>query len=131
MSRYLRVLAPLFVVVALLGAACGNDTPGGGGGTTNPPTDGGGDGGVGAGQPLAALDNEFNPSDVTVESGGTIDFQNLGENQHNFSVTDQDVSQDVAPGQSTTIIIDFDAGTYGFFCEYHEAAGMTGRLTVL
>ncbi len=127
MRGRMRMLAVLLAVVALLGAACGDDTPSGDGGTTGAPTDGV----DGEAQPLAALDNEFNPSDVTVESGGTIGFTNMGENEHNFSVTDQDISEDVEPGDSTTITIDLDAGSYEFFCEYHESAGMTGRLTVL
>jgi plastocyanin len=128
MRGRMPMLAALLAVVALLGAACGGDTPGDDDGTTGAPTTDGGDGGA---QPLAALDNEFNPADVTVESGGTIDFTNMGENEHNFSVTDQDISEDVEPGGSSTITIDLDAGTYEFFCEYHEAAGMTGNLTVL
>jgi len=123
----MRLLAVL-ATVALLGAACGGDS-GGDAGTTTTPPDGGN--GVGEAQALTALDDEFNPADVTVDSGGTIDFRNEGENVHNFSITEEDISQDVAAGQSTTVIIDLEAGTYEFVCVYHEAAGMTGNLTVL
>jgi plastocyanin len=127
MRGRMRMLAVL-ATVALLGAACGGDSGGGDGGTTTTPPDGGNGGGEA--QPLTALDFEFNPADVTVDSGGTIDFRNQGEVEHNFSVTDQDVSEDVDAGESTTITIDLDAGTYDFFCEYHPEQ-MTGNLTVL
>ena len=130
MSRHLRIMGALLAAVALLGAACGGDSGGGDGGTTTtPPTDGGGGDGGGEAQPLTALDFEFNPADVTVESGGTIDLRNEGEVEHNFAVTDQDISEDVDAGQSVTVTIDLDAGTYAFFCEYHPEQ-MTGNLTV-
>ena len=61
-----------------------------------------------------------------MESGGTIDLRNEGEVEHNFAVTDQDISEDVDAGDLVTVTIDLDAGTYAFFCEYHPEQ-MTGR----
>jgi plastocyanin len=110
--------------VALLGAACGGDSGGGDGGTTTTPPDDGG-----AATTLVAADFEFQPTTLSVASGDSIDVENTGAVEHNLSVTDQDIAEDVDAGETITVEIALDAGTYDFFCEYHPEQ-MTGTLTV-
>jgi plastocyanin len=111
MTSIVRFVGLLAATVAL--AACG------GGGTT-----GGGGGG------LTMVDNAFQPDTLTVSSGDSVEVTNDGEALHNITIADADIDEDVEAGQSTTITVELDPGEYEMFCEYHEAQGMTGTVTV-
>ena len=118
-KRFLAALA----VVALAAVGCGGDDGEDGGDT------GGGNGG-GDAVTLTALDFEFEPTDLTVSAGGSVELVNDGEAEHNLTVEGTDVDEDVAAGETVTVDLgDVEAGTYEFVCEYH-ADQMTGTLTV-
>ena len=75
----------------------------------------------------------FDPSDLTVKSGDSVDVVNDGEIVHNFTVEDTDVaSEDLDGGQNEEVAIDLDPGEYDFDCSIpgHAEQGMTGTLTV-
>jgi plastocyanin len=115
--RYVARTAVL-IGAALVLAACGGDDGGGGGG-----------GGEAAGT-LSMVDNAFEPADLTVAAGSSLDVSNDGQAPHNITIEGTDVDEDVDPGQSTSITVDAEAGEYTMFCEFHRAAGMEGTITI-
>jgi plastocyanin len=116
--------AAVAVVAALTLAACnGGDDAGGGGG-------GGGDGGGGGATTLSLVDNAFEPADLTVSSGATLEVSNDGENPHTVTIEGTDIDEEVESGQSTSITIDAEAGEYTMICRFHESVGMEGTVTV-
>jgi plastocyanin len=123
-----RIVAVAAVSVFVLAACGGGNGDGDGGG-----------GAAAAGDDAAAVDsvavslvdNEFDPSSVTVASGGAVDVSNDGEALHNFSVEGEDVDVDVKPGESTSVdLSSLEPGSYELLCKLHESAGMTGTLEV-
>ncbi|MEA2461596.1 MAG: Cupredoxin-like domain [Actinomycetota bacterium] len=111
----------LVAAIALTMVACGGDDSGDSG-----------DGGSGGGSvSVVAKDFSFSPSTVDVNAGDSIDFQNDGSTEHNFSIDGQDVDVDAEDGGSATVDVSgLAAGTYDFFCKYHKDQGMTGTLEV-
>ena len=115
------VIATTLASVALLGVACGGDS--------DPATDTGGDAGSEA-VTLTAAEFAFEPSDLSVSAGGSIEFVNEDEAEHNITAEDAGIDEDVAAGGSTTVDLgDVAPGTYDFLCEYHPDT-MTGTLEV-
>jgi plastocyanin len=107
-------------LVALLGVACGGDDDGG----TASGDDGGGS------VTLTASDLAWDTSTVTVPAGGSIEVVNEDDTEHNFTVEEADIDEDVDEGSSTTVDLgDVEPGSYDFFCEYHPDT-MTGTLEV-
>ena len=80
---------------------------------------------------IDAVDFAFDPT-VLSGSGGqtlTITIHNRGSATHNFSLPQQQIDQDVAPGQSVQVTVTFPAfGELAFFCKYHRSRGMLGAL---
>ena len=115
--------------LAILGSACG-----GGGDSAAPAPQGNTPGqarnNAGAGSTLVMRDNEFVPSDFSVQARTEITLRNQGQAPHNFTVEGQNIDQDVNPGETETETLELDPGTYDFVCEFHREAGMTGTLTV-
>ena len=76
-----------------------------------------------------AVDNAFGPTFVKARSGAevTVTVENAGENQHTFTIDDQDISLDINPGDTTeaTVTLPDDEGLR-FYCEIHESQGMQG-----
>jgi plastocyanin len=114
MRNVVRVIVA--VIAALTLAACGGDEGGGGGG--------------GGGTGLSMVDNAFQPADLTLSAGDTVDVSNDGQAEHNITIEGTDVDEDVDPGGTTSITVDADPGGYTMFCEYHRAGGMEGTVTV-
>jgi len=82
---------------------------------------------------LTMMDSFFEPPCLAVSSTQQITLTNAGNLEHNFSVADGDIDIDVESGEEATtdeIGTDLAAGTYRFFCEYHEEEGMVGTLVV-
>ncbi|HET6689314.1 MAG TPA: cupredoxin domain-containing protein [Miltoncostaeaceae bacterium] len=78
-------------------------------------------------------DDAFVPSVLRGTPGQTVmlTLDNTGTQEHNFSLEAQKVDTDVEVGETATVKVTFPAsGTLGFFCEYHQALGMTGSLKV-
>lgn len=139
-----------FVVLALVGAACGKSataserggsSSGSGSGTsTGSSGTSGGNGGYGAGGGGAMMattvlegpDNgfTFSPSTVTVHKGQTITLTNVSDTAHTFTVTGQGIDIETMPGKTDTVTIDLPPGTYPFVCRFHESMGMKGTLVV-
>jgi plastocyanin len=118
MKRLLCLLA----VIALMGGACGGGDDSG---------DAGGDAGGGSdAATLTASDFSFSPTSLSVAAGGSIEYSNSDDVEHNFSIDDAGIDQDVEGGESATVDLgDLEAGSYDFYCKYHKDQ-MTGTLEV-
>lgn len=78
-------------------------------------------------------DYYFDPAVLKGDPGQklTIELENEGEVEHNFSITSQSVDQDVQPDKKTEVTVTLPrSGTLKFFCKFHESQGMTGTLQV-
>ncbi len=126
-----RLIVPIAVAaLTLLGVACGG---GGDGGTAAPapqgttPTE---TAASPAGDTLRMRDNEFVPSEFTVQAGSEITLQNEGQAPHTFTIEGENIDHEVQAGETETESLELQPGTYDFVCRFHEAAGMVGTLTV-
>jgi len=136
-----------FVVLALVGAACGKSATasengggssgnGSGASTGSSGTSGSGYGGGGgsmvATTVLEGPDNgfTFSPSTVTVHQGQAITLTNVSDTAHTFTVTGQGIDIETMPGKTDKVTIDLPPGTYPFVCRFHESMGMKGTLVV-
>jgi plastocyanin len=140
--RRLAIGAVALAVTAALGACTQNDngnntlvgrnntpTPTGGG----PQTTGAANPGTGGSIAVEAKDNAFAPKSLTAKAGDiTIDVKDTGQAPHTFTISELSAdSGNINAGASATVTLKgVQAGTYKFFCKYHEALGMTGTLTV-
>ena len=117
-----RVLVGI-AVLAIVGAACGGNGDEGASEESN-------DAGDGASSvTLTAAEFKFDPSSLSAAAGGSIEFTNNDDAEHNFTAEDAGIDEDVDAGGSTTIdLADVEPGSYDFFCEYHP--DMTGTLEV-
>jgi plastocyanin len=82
---------------------------------------------------VTMMDNFYEPPCIAVSSTQEIALTNAGNIEHTFTVADGDIDVEVEPGEDATTDetgTDLAAGTYRFFCRYHEAAGMVGTLVV-
>jgi plastocyanin len=116
--RFLRWWAVLgLVTLLMLGAvACSSDNGG-----SSPSV---GSTGGAADASITARDFEFDPPDVTIPSGGTIQITNEGSTTHSFTMDDDSVTQDIEPGSTVTVTVS-TAGP--FQCRFHSQ--MTGTVT--
>jgi plastocyanin len=72
----------------------------------------------------------FSPSNLTIPVGDSVRVHNSDTSgPHTFSDPPAFNSGDVAPGASYSYHFT-TAGTYNFFCSYHQAYGMKGTITV-
>jgi plastocyanin len=117
-----KLLICATVLIALLSVACG-------GGDNSSDTTGGDTGGGGSAA-LTAENFSFSPTSLTVAAGGSIEYTNNDDTEHNFSIDDAGIDQDVEGGASATVdLSSVDPGTYDFYCKYHKDK-MTGTLEV-
>jgi plastocyanin len=125
------------VVVMLVGAGCSSGSSGPSAGQTididGQPVvvQGTIDVGGQTAEDVDATDFSFDPTVLSGSGGQTlsITLHNRGSSQHNFSLPQQQISQDVAPGQSVTVNVTFPAnGELPFFCRFHKGRGMLGLL---
>ena len=77
---------------------------------------------------VGMVDNQFDPSTVTVSAGATITWVNNGANNHTATGSGFDTGQ-VAPGASASVTLD-TAGTYDYICSVHGAS-MSGSIVVM
>lgn len=121
---------------ALTAAGCGGDdetttTPT----TTTPTATGatGAGGGGGEATEVSMTEYSFDPSDLSVASGDSLEVVNDGEIPHNLTVEDTDLAtEDLEGGASEDLTVDLEPGDYEIICSIadHAAQGMTGTLTV-
>ena|ERR1700694_708118 len=103
-------------------AACGSSTSTGSG--------------TGASQSVSveAQDFQFSPTALTVPADTSIKatVKNTGTKQHNITIKELGVNQDLQPGSTQTVTFTTkSAATLVFYCEYHrDSKGMKGTLTV-
>ncbi len=119
-------------LVLVLASACG-----GSGATQAPPASGAAPAsqaasatcasGPGAGQQVAAVDIQFNPSTATVAAGGTVTWTNGDSVAHTITFDNGPDCGNLAPASSTTVTFPA-AGTYAYHCKIHPQ--MTGTVTV-
>lgn len=128
------LLAPAILVVGAV--ACGGDddkkTSSASGGAT-------GGGAAVSTATIVAMDNVFNPTDLTVKAGQevTLTLDNKGQAVHNWHVLNvkgkdgKDVTTTLLNGgKQETIKFTFDkAGTFDLQCDVHPAE-MKGKITV-
>jgi plastocyanin len=113
----------MMVLLTLSLAACSSDDGDPGGSTPASASGGAGD------LAITAEDFSFSPDTLAVPSGeSTITVTNSGSVEHNFTLDDDSVSEDVEPGESVTVTVDVSADA-PFHCKYHPDQ-MTGTLTV-
>lgn len=79
---------------------------------------------------LTAVDFAWDPDSLTVAAGDSIELVNEDEAEHNLTIEDAGVDEDVDGGKTVTVDLgDVKAGSYDFVCEYHPDT-MTGTLEV-
>jgi len=83
----------------------------------------------------------FYPNSITVAKGETVEFVNNKAFPHNVVFDEDNVPAGVnadaishedylnGPGEKVTNKFDV-AGTYGYYCEPHQGAGMAGKIIV-
>ena len=76
----------------------------------------------------------FGPTVLTGSPGQKLTIELKNESKagtlHNFSLSDQNIDQDVQADQSTEVTVTFpQSGFLEFFCKYHKSSGMVGELT--
>ena len=124
------MLVPL-VAVALLVAGCGGDGDENAEGTTTPSAEA--TTLQLAADPGGAL--AFDKDTLDASAGTvTIELTNDSSVPHNVEVEGNGVEEesDTVTGESTSLTVDLEAGTYDFYCAVpgHREAGMEGTLTV-
>ncbi len=125
LTRRLAVMVLVIIAVAALIAACGPGaaSSGGGGGNAQNVT-------------ITATEFKYDPGTITASPGQTINvtLKNSGTVVHTFVMDNPKVLITAQPGQTATgtFTAPTATGDYKFFCDQpgHEAAGMTGTLTV-
>ena len=76
----------------------------------------------------------FTPSTLTINEGDTLRFVWGGQALPHNSVEEDGLFDSGDPERTVDFehVFDYDSsGTYNFFCEPHEAVGMTGSVTVV
>ena len=120
-------ITALTALLVLLLAACG-------GGGEEDAAEGSGDsaGGGAGGTALVTKDFSFEPADLTAKAGEetTVSLTNEGEADHNLTISDLGVDEDVAAGgEASATFTAEEAGEFEFVCKFH-ADQMKGTLTV-
>ena len=126
-----RAVLLLLVALAFVAAGCG-------GGSDNSAETAAESGSHGtkdvSGQDEAELeldDNYFEPTVLKGTPGQKIrlELKNEGGAEHNFSLDEQGIDQDIDIGEDGEVDVTFpDSGQLEFYCSYHRQLGMTGKL---
>ena len=83
---------------------------------------------------LSLVDTFFEPEELTIpaDTDVTVHLSNDGASTHSFTVDNLGIHEEVAPGETTDVVINAPPGEYEFYCDIpgHAAAGMVGTLIV-
>lgn len=126
----------LLIALMLVAASCGGNEEEGGTITvgSEQANDHGSQDVSGEGELDLELDDfYFAPTVLTGAAGQTLmlHLANEGSTEHNFSLSDQGIDQDVEDGGNADVTVTFpESGTLVFFCKYHQDMGMRGALEV-
>jgi plastocyanin len=126
-SRLRLALLVVLAVTALVAASCGEDD---GDNEGEDELAGGVDSQT---LSIESYDFYFEPTSLSVERSTqvTLEFENLGENAHSFTIPDLDVEVEADGGESGEITFSSpdEPGSLDFFCKYHPDE-MTGTLSI-
>ena len=76
-------------------------------------------------------DQSFNPASLTIKAGDSVEWRWGGDIPHSVTSRGGFTSDPAGIKQSGTYAFTFTTpGTYEYFCQVHEASGMTGTITV-
>ena len=85
---------------------------------------------------VLAVDNAFDPEELTVAAGTEVTFVNAGRNEHNVTPEDDDAewpieTEDFQPGDEGSYRFT-EPGTYRYYCSIHGTldAGQIGTIVV-
>jgi FtsP/CotA-like multicopper oxidase with cupredoxin domain len=82
------------------------------------------------GATVTMVDDRFEPTLLTVESGTTVSWVNGGAHWHSIAAYDGSFeSGKIAPGDAFSHRFD-DPGTYQYICKHHGLQGMIGQIDV-
>ena len=137
MKRWVWIAAAiaLGIVSMVLVASCGgNDEESTEGGTTTIGDVAANDHGTkdvsGESKVEVELDDDyFEPTVLEGKPGErvTLELKNEGGSEHNLTIDELQIDQDVEPGDEAEVEVTFpDSGTLTFFCKYHRGQGMAG-----
>lgn len=123
-QRRLGMTAAAAVTSVLLLAACGGDTP-----TQEPPNEAAPTSAEGdaATTSVDIVDNAFEPSDIEVEPGAEVTWENTGNTTHTVTFEDGEDSGNLDSGATYSRTFD-ESGDYPYVCSIHP--GMAGTVTV-
>jgi plastocyanin len=116
MPSFLRISGPLPIFLAVLVAAgCGGDSPS----EPVPTTE------------VSVRDNFFQPTDIVVSPGATVNWEWAGAAQHNvtWDMADLPGSQTQVQGEHE-VTMPTTPGEYGYHCTIHVGVGMRGTVRV-
>jgi uncharacterized cupredoxin-like copper-binding protein len=128
--------------LSLVAAGCGDDDEDT---TSSTTTEAGATGATGAtgasggGETVDISETDFalDPSDVTTKAGEvTFDVTNDGDTTHNLEIegngVEEELPDDLAPGDSGELTVDLASGTYTMYCpvDGHRDQGMEGTVEV-
>jgi len=133
----------VLAALALVAAGCGGDDDGGGGGggggggsSSKPQKQASGGGGAGT-LSESMTDFKFSDANPTVKAKNgsiTVDLTNDGGATHAMEIEGpkEFESDQISPGQKTTLTAKLKPGTYEFYCpvDGHKQLGMKGKITV-
>jgi plastocyanin len=74
-------------------------------------------------------DDYFEPTVLEGTPGQkvTLELENEGGSEHNLTIDELQIDQDVEPGDEAEVEVTFpESGTLTFFCKYHRDQGMAG-----
>jgi plastocyanin len=76
-------------------------------------------------------DNYFEPTVLEGSPGKNVllELKNEGGTEHNFTLEDQSIDEDVEAGEETEVMVKLpQSGELSFYCKYHKDLGMAGAL---
>lgn len=87
---------------------------------------------------ISETDYKLTPAPLTIPKAGTytIEATNDGQTDHALNIEgnglEEQRSDTISPGQSTSITVDLKAGTYRMYCpiDGHQKLGMVGKIEV-
>jgi plastocyanin len=138
MASALRAAATVSVV-AILAAGCGGGSKKSEGGETQGKmtqiagvsANDHGSKTVGGKAEVELDDYYFEPTVLKGKPGAkvTLELKNEGKEEHNLSIDDQSIDQDVEAGETKTVTVTIpQSGEVSFYCKYHKSKGMAGAL---
>lgn len=74
-------------------------------------------------------DDYFEPTVLEGKPGErvTLELKNEGGSEHNLTIEELKIDQDVEPGDEAEVEVTFpESGTLTFYCKYHRGQGMAG-----